>query len=54
MLIISEDLDEVRSLADRIVVLYRGHIALQGPSDELAINEIGLAMAGVDHGRQEV
>jgi simple sugar transport system ATP-binding protein len=48
VLIISEDLDEVRSLSDRIAVLYRGSIALEGPTDELDIEEIGLAMAGFD------
>ena len=48
VLIISEDLDEVRSLSDRIAVLYRGRIALEGPTDELDISRIGLAMAGVD------
>ncbi|MDX2379568.1 MAG: ABC transporter ATP-binding protein [Acidimicrobiia bacterium] len=48
VLIISEDLDEVRSLSDRVAVLYRGSIALEGPTDELDIEEIGLAMAGFD------
>jgi simple sugar transport system ATP-binding protein len=48
VLLISEDLDEVRSLSDRIAVLYRGRIALEGPTDDLDIEEIGLAMAGVD------
>ncbi len=48
VLVISEDLDEVRSLADRIAVLYRGRIALEGPADELRLDEIGMAMAGVD------
>ncbi len=53
VLIISEDLDEVRSLSDRIVVLYRGHIALEGNADELTLEQIGLAMGGVEHDRQE-
>jgi ABC-type uncharacterized transport system ATPase subunit len=48
VLVISEDLDEVRSLADRVAVLYRGSIALEGPTDDLDIEEIGLAMAGFD------
>ncbi|MCP3993275.1 MAG: ABC transporter ATP-binding protein [Actinomycetia bacterium] len=47
VLIISEDLDEVRSLSDRIAVLYRGKVALEGPTDDLDIESIGLAMAGV-------
>lgn len=48
VLIISEDLDEVRSLADRVAVLYRGRIALEGATDQLPLESIGLAMAGVD------
>lgn len=47
VLLISEDLDEVRSLSDRIIVLYRGRIVLSGRADDLTISEIGLAMAGV-------
>jgi simple sugar transport system ATP-binding protein len=47
VLIISEDLDEVRSLSDRVAVLYRGRIALEGWSDELSLESIGLAMAGI-------
>ena len=47
MLIISEDLEEVRSLSDRVAVLYRGKIALEGVTDELPLESIGLAMAGV-------
>jgi simple sugar transport system ATP-binding protein len=50
VLIISEDLEEVRSLADRVAVLYRGRVALEGPTDALSIDEIGLAMAGVSGG----
>lgn len=48
VLIISEDLEEVRSLSDRIAVLYRGRIALEGAADELAFEAIGMAMAGVE------
>jgi len=47
VLLISEDLEEVRGLSDRIVVLYRGRIALEGGADDLTLEELGLAMAGV-------
>ncbi len=47
VLIISEDLEEVRSLSDRMAVLYRGRVAVEGPTDQLSIEQIGLAMAGV-------
>jgi simple sugar transport system ATP-binding protein len=53
VLIISEDLDEVRSLSDRVAVLYRGRVALVGPTDALTIDDIGLAMAGVTGGSGE-
>jgi len=48
VVVISEDLDEVRSLSDRLAVLYRGQFALEGPTDDLSIEQIGFAMAGVD------
>ncbi len=47
VLVISEDLDELRCLADRLVVLYRGRIALSGDVKELSLEEIGKAMAGM-------
>jgi simple sugar transport system ATP-binding protein len=47
VLVISEDFDEVRSLADRILVLYRGRVVLEGASEELTVGQIGMAMAGV-------
>ncbi len=53
VLIISEDLDEVRSLSDRVAVLYRGAIALEGATDEQSLESIGLAMAGVDQDDEE-
>ncbi len=48
VLLISEDLDEIRALADRILVIYEG--VLTGSFDPVTatIEEIGLAMAGGD------
>lgn len=46
ILLISEDLDEVRALSDRIVVLYEGRIVLERPAAEATVAELGLAMAG--------
>jgi simple sugar transport system ATP-binding protein len=48
VLMISEDLEEVRSLSDRIAVLYRGHVALEGSTDEIDIDQIAFAIAGVE------
>ncbi len=48
ILLISEDLDELRALADRIVVLYEGRIVLERPGQHADVTELGLAMAGVE------
>jgi simple sugar transport system ATP-binding protein len=45
-LLISEDLDEVKALSDRIVVLYGGEIMGIVNSDEVTTGELGLMMAG--------
>jgi simple sugar transport system ATP-binding protein len=47
ILLISEDLDEIRGLADRIVVMYDGRLVLERPVAGADMTEIGLAMAGV-------
>lgn len=47
VLLLSEDLDEVVSLSDRIVVLYRGAIALETPGAGVDVEHLGRAMAGV-------
>jgi simple sugar transport system ATP-binding protein len=45
-LLISEDLDEVKALSDRIVVLYGGEIMGIVESDAVSRGELGLMMAG--------
>ena len=48
VLIISTELDEVESLADRIAVMYRGRIVgLVAPDTPRDV--LGLMMAGIDH-----
>ncbi len=47
VLLISEDLDEVLAMADRVVVFYRGRVALVQERDEVERGAIGRAMAGV-------
>ncbi len=46
ILLISEDLDEVLALSDRIAVLYRGRLFGPFDRDAVTIQEIGLLMAG--------
>jgi ABC-type uncharacterized transport system ATPase subunit len=46
VLMISEDLDEVIALADRIAVIYEGQIMGIFPADEATPEKLGLLMAG--------
>jgi simple sugar transport system ATP-binding protein len=46
VLLVSAELDEVTSLADRIAVLYRGRVAALRPADQLTRDQLGLLMAG--------
>src|SRR5262249_34328413 len=46
VLLISEDLDEIMALADRVVVLYEGRLTGEFDPATATIEEIGLAMAG--------
>ncbi len=49
VLLISEELDELMTIADRIAVLYEGRIMGIVPSSEADIETLGLMMAGVTH-----
>jgi simple sugar transport system ATP-binding protein len=51
VLLISEDLDEVMTLADRIVVMYEGAIVGEVDARTATVEEIGLLMAGVQGDR---
>jgi simple sugar transport system ATP-binding protein len=46
ILLVSEDLDELLALADRLIVLYEGHIVGEMPAAGADIPELGLLMAG--------
>jgi general nucleoside transport system ATP-binding protein len=45
-LLISEDLDEILALADRIAVMYEGRVVGEVDAGEATVEEIGLLMAG--------
>lgn len=51
ILLISEDLDEILQLADRVVVMYRGRMSPALPREAVTIQQLGLMMAG--HGFDE-
>jgi simple sugar transport system ATP-binding protein len=46
ILLMSEDLDEIRALADRILVVYEGRIVGELRAGSASIEELGLLMAG--------
>jgi simple sugar transport system ATP-binding protein len=46
IMLLSEDLDEIRALADRILVVYEGEIVGELDAATATIDEIGLLMAG--------
>lgn len=53
MLVISEDLDEIFALADRIAVMHHGRLTEPREAARWTLAEIGLAMtgrSGVAHG----
>lgn len=50
ILLISEDLDEILTLSDRIAVIYEGQIVEELPAEEADAEHIGLLMAGIRRG----
>jgi general nucleoside transport system ATP-binding protein len=53
ILLISEDLDEILTLADRIAVMYEGEIVGETARAEASVEEIGLLMAGGNDPRSD-
>jgi len=49
VLLISEDLDEIFALADRIVVMYEGAIVGERDAGTATAEEVGLLMGGEEH-----
>lgn len=50
VLLISEDLEELFALSDRIAVMYDGRIMADLPIAEASVERIGLLMAGIEDG----
>ena len=53
-LLISEDLEEIITLSDRILVLFNGEVMGILDAESADIEEIGLMMAGTWHKREEL
>jgi simple sugar transport system ATP-binding protein len=52
VLLVSEDLEEILQLADRIAVIFRGRFMGMLDREKADLEEIGLMMAGVEPGRE--
>jgi general nucleoside transport system ATP-binding protein len=49
VLVISDDLDEVLTLGDRVAVMHAGQLSEACNADDWTREAIGLAMAGAQH-----
>jgi len=47
VLIVSTELDEIRALSDRILVMFRGRVVGEFEAGKAGVKELGLAMAGI-------
>ena len=52
IVVISQDLDELRALCDTLAVINMGRLSAARPVKEFSVEEIGLLMGGV-HGSME-
>ncbi len=50
ILLVSEDLDEILTLSDRVVVIYEGRIVGEAARGQMTRDQIGLMMAGITTG----
>ena len=54
ILVISQDLDELMAISDRIAAICAGSLSPTTPTSEITIEQIGLMMAGVDNAEAKV
>jgi simple sugar transport system ATP-binding protein len=54
ILVISQDLDELMSVSDRIAAICAGALSATTPTSEITIEQIGLMMAGVEKSETQV
>jgi simple sugar transport system ATP-binding protein len=53
VLVISQDLDEIFEIADRVAVISRGELSEAYPAEEMTLEQIGLLMAGAHEKKPE-
>jgi simple sugar transport system ATP-binding protein len=51
--LVSAELDEIMSLSDRILVIYRGQIMTDMPAVDATREMLGLLMAGIRDGKPQ-
>jgi len=54
VLVISQDLDEIFEIADRIAVISRGELSEADPAEDMSLERIGLLMAGAHEKANQV
>ena len=52
VILISEDLDELLALSDRIAVIFRGHLSAPLPREDVDLGQLGLLMSGHTDNKQ--
>ena len=53
VLVISQDLDEIFEIADRIAVISRGHLSPAEPAAKVTAEAVGLLMGGIGEGKRQ-
>jgi general nucleoside transport system ATP-binding protein len=46
IVLISQDLEELLTLCDRVIVLYRGSVVYESPTESISMNALAMAMGG--------
>lgn len=53
VLVISQDLDELFAVSDRISVICEGRLSESRPAAEMSVEQIGMLMGGLSHGTEQ-
>ena len=47
IVVVSEEIDEIFEIADRVAVMYRGHLSPAVPKADITVEEVGRWMSGL-------